>query len=330
MHSPIRIAVIGLDHWYAAIPFARRVADGDDTELVTIIDTDPARAAEVAAKVGSVGTGTDPAQAMTDPTVDAVACFTSVDRSPQLCIDAAKAGKHIVAVKPIAMTLDEADAVVAAVEDAAVTFIPSESRRSSPLAERLSQWVHGGRLGELRSGTFQMNSSLPISWPNATGPGWWVDPQRAPGGGWIDHAVYQLDRMAWLFDSPIADVTGVTGRIAHPDLAVEDYGHAIYTLASGAVVTIEDTWVAARGASSNRGALVGSAGSLYYDSTQQMFGWSENGGPWTYTAMPTDTFDTLDTLVRAVRGEQQPSSTARTARSTLAAALDFYATARHA
>ncbi|MFI6346117.1 Gfo/Idh/MocA family protein [Streptomyces sp. NPDC050560] len=326
--EPLRLAVIGFDHWYAGIPFARRAAADPAVDLRGVADADPERARHVASLTGCARATGDLEELIADQEVEAVACFTSVDLSPRLCEAAARAGKHIVAVKPVAMNLADADRVVTAVEESGVVFVPSESRRTSALAERLSALVHSGRLGELRTGTFAMNSSLPVNWPGATdGPGWFTDPARTPGGGWIDHAVYQLDRMRWLFDSPVVDVAGTVANIAHPGLPVEDYGHAVFTLAGGQVVTVEDTWVAPRGAFTNRAHLVGSEGAVWHDTASGLLGVQEGGGEWTFTRLPDDTFDTLDTLLGAVRHGRAPSSTVRTARDTLALCLDFYAAA---
>ncbi|MEW2547041.1 Gfo/Idh/MocA family oxidoreductase [Streptomyces sp. NPDC047002] len=329
MTTSIRIGIIGFDHWYAGIPFARRVATEESVSLHALVDRDPGRVAHVAGLTGCARTSTDPASVLDDPDVDAVACFTSVDQSPELCVAAARAGKHIVSVKPLARTLAEADRVVEAVERSGVVFVPSESRHTSPLAKRLTGLLESGRLGELRGGTFAMHSGLPTAWPGSTaGPGWWADPARTAGGGWIDHAVYQLDRMRALFGSPVAEVRGTVANIAHPGLPVEDYGHAVFTLESGAVVTVEDTWIAPAGASSTRAHLVGSRGAVFHSTATGTFGFAAEGGEWTFSALPSDTFDTLDVLVGAVRDGVAPRSTVRTARETLATCLDFYEAAR--
>ncbi|GAB3601021.1 Gfo/Idh/MocA family protein [Microbacterium tumbae] len=319
---PLKIAVLGLDHWYAALPFARAVTAHPASELVVVVDADADRAREVAEELG-VAWSTDFDAAIADASVDAVACFTSVDRSPSLCIAAARAGKHIVAVKPLAMTLREADAVVEAVDAAGVVFVPSEARRTSPLALALSEIVHSGSIGELVSGTFSMHSAVPAPWPGATGASWWTDPERAPGGGWIDHAVYQIDRMNWLFDSPIASVGGIVSNSRHSDLGVEDYGHAVFALASGAIVTVEDTWLGNGGDSFTSMHLVGRAGSVHADTRRGMLEvWRD--GEWSSAPTPSDTFDTLDVLVRAVTEGARPPADVRSARQTLEICLRFY------
>ncbi|MFE6996138.1 Gfo/Idh/MocA family protein [Microbacterium sp. NPDC057659] len=319
----LRIAVLGLDHWYAGIPFAQAVVAHPETELVVIADTDAAHAAEVAGDLG-VAWSDDPAAALARDDVDAVACFTSVDRSAALCIAAAEAGKHIVSVKPLAMDLAGADAVVEAVERAGVVFVPSEARRTSALALRLRELTD--ELGPWISGTFSMNSAVPSPWPGQSGPSWWLDPSKAPGGGWIDHAVYQIDRMRWLFDSPVRDVSGVYGRLRHEDLAVEDYGHAVFMLESGAVVTVEDTWIAESGDSLTEMHLVGERGSVHLVSRTGTLAVTRDRA-WVEEPAADDRFDTLDVLVRAVLHSEVSTAGVRSSRETLDAALRFYANA---
>lgn len=319
----LRIAIVGLDHWYAAIPFAAAATTRDDTDLVVIVDADAARAREIGEENHAEWT-TDFEAVLAREDIDAVACFTSVDRSPDLCIRAARAGKHIVSVKPLALTLEEADSVVAAVDAAGVVFVPSESRRTSPLALRLSELVHDGHLGELVSGTFSMHSNVPSPWRGQKGESWWVDPARAPGGGWVDHAVYQIDRMNWLFDSPVRDVSGVVGTVRRREIDVEDYGHAVFTLESGAVVTIEDTWCATGPDAHTSTHLVGTNGSVHVDTRGRALETSIGGEPWTSIDAPNDTSDSLDVLVAAASGSPRTSANVRSARHVLELALRFY------
>jgi predicted dehydrogenase len=326
-HRPIRIGAIGLDHWYAAIPFVEQAAARPDYELVRVVDAQPGRAERVLRGVQQGSAGTDPAEVTGDDSIDVVACFTSVDRSAEIAVAAARAGKHIISVKPMALSLAEADRVVETVEASGVTFVPSESRHRSPLARELGAIVHGGRIGDLRSGTFAMNSSLPQSWPDAADAGWWIDPARTPGGGWVDHAVYQVDRMRWLFGSPVASVSGVVANVVHRDIEVEDYGHAIFTLESGAVVTIEDTWIAPESGFRNSVHLIGSRGEIVCDTVTGSFSVLDADG-WTRTELPADTFDTLDTMAAALREGIRPISGVQEARQTLADCLRFYSAAQ--
>src|SRR5215510_7840030 len=66
----------------------------------------------------------------------------------RVCREAAALGKHIVSVKPMALDLAGADAIVNAVRSAGVHFFPLESqRRLSPDGQQLKRWIDEGRIG---------------------------------------------------------------------------------------------------------------------------------------------------------------------------------------
>ena len=54
MTAALRFGIVGLDHWYSAIPLARALASDERVELMSISHSDTARAHTVAADLGSV------------------------------------------------------------------------------------------------------------------------------------------------------------------------------------------------------------------------------------------------------------------------------------
>ncbi|HEY6738640.1 MAG TPA: Gfo/Idh/MocA family oxidoreductase, partial [Actinopolymorphaceae bacterium] len=222
--EPVRIAIVGLDHWYTAIPLAQAITLHPETQLVGIYDADAARARQVATKVGCKRVAASPTELIEDDGVQVVAAFASVDRNPDTCVAAAEAGKHIVSVKPLARTLDEATTILTAVRKAGVRFLPGESRsRSTAHHRQLRTWAREGRFGRPLTATFQMWGGLPKGWPGATSSGWFTDADRAPGGGWIDHAIYHIDLLRWVFDTNVVKVSGKTANLKHAELPFEDY-----------------------------------------------------------------------------------------------------------
>src|SRR5882757_1625457 len=197
MPAPVRFAVVGLDHWYSAVPLAESLAARSDTELVAISDSSIDRAKEVAAPFGDIRVTDSGQELIDDPSIDAIASFVSVDANPAVCVAAAAAGKHILSVKPLARTIEEADRIVTAVKAAGVVFLPAESRgREAAQNQQLRQWIGDGKFGDITSATFLLSGGgLPSGWPGDKDPGWFTDPERAPGGGWIDHSIYQIDLM---------------------------------------------------------------------------------------------------------------------------------------
>jgi predicted dehydrogenase len=329
MSSPIRFGVVGLDHWYSAIPLAEAVAARQDTELVGVADLDIARAKEVGEKAGATTITDDLHSLIEDESIDVIASFVSVDQNPDIVVAAAEAGKHVVSVKPLARTLAEADRIVDAVNKAGVIFIPGESRsREAAQNQLLHEWVVGGRIGRVTSAQFSLAGGLPQGWPGAANDGgWWVDPNRAPGGGWIDHSLYQIDRMRWLLGEEVTEVSGRVANLLHPDLAVEDYGHAIVTFSGGAMVSIEDTWSGPKGGWRISTNIVGETGAIAIDTSTGLIGLYEvenSVGGWIQIKSPADHTAGVDSIVEAVRNPSSALATVEDAWENLSVALAFY------
>ena len=328
MTTTLRFGIAGLDHWYSAIPFAQALASDDRVELVGIAHSDVDRARAVAAEVGSPTVTDSVEELIDDPAIDVLVSFVSVDQNPRVCIAAANAGKHIVATKPLARTLAEADEVVMAVQRAGVVFIPGESRaRASDLGQLLADWVQSGRLGRITSGSFTLSGSLPQSWPGEEDAGWWVDPARTPGGGWVDHSIYQLDRMRWLLGEEVTQVSGRVGNHVHQELAVEDYGHATVTFSGGATFSMEDTWTAPMNGSRTSMSLVGTAGAVSWDSATGFISLTDKSGPfegWVHSKAPSDNAVGIESMLAAYADPSRAIATVLDGWNNLAACLAFY------
>lgn len=360
--TPIRIGVVGLDHWYWAFSFAGAVRRHADALIVAVADADVERAGLYARRYGVDRTTTRVHELLNDESIDLIASFISVDQNPAVCIAAARSGKHMLSVKPLARTLAEAGRIRDAVHASGVHFIPAETTwRLSEQNQQLRAWIADGRLGTMLTGNFSLWSSLPRSWPNEgeqvmswpqipgcdqgaswlnddtsaprpaiAGPGWYVDPARAPGGAWIDHSVYQIALLRWLLDDEVREVAGHVRRLKYPDLAVEDYGIGTLELTRGAFVTIENTWTAPRGAFRFSMSLTGTAGAVTYDSVSGRLGLAGAFRPFTgwVEAAPRTLYSTgLDHLIAVARDQEQPIATVDDAWRTLAVCRAFYESA---
>jgi predicted dehydrogenase len=123
---------------------------------------------------------------------------------------------------------------------------------------------------------------------------WWRDPSKVPGGGWLDHAIYQVDQLRWILNDEVVKVTGVAKTLAHPELPkeLEDFGVALLEFGGGAVATVEVTWTARSGAGLSLLQYVGTEGQIVHDQTLtgkvSVVGNFETpaGGGWTTFSAP--------------------------------------------
>jgi predicted dehydrogenase len=234
-----RVAMLGLGHWYSAYGLARSIREYPRAELVAVAWTNADRLAEFARTFGVTPYSSYEELLEREP-VDIVQIAAPVSEMADLTIEAARAGKHIIVGKPLALDLADADRMVAAVDAAGITCVAFQGLTRFRFAA-LKRRVEAGAIGNV---LLHQTSrwSIAEDWPRSGRPGWFADPRHVPGGAFIDEGVYWIDLFRWLSDSEIVSVEAKVGNLVHKDLAVEDWGMATLTMASGVIATLEAAW----------------------------------------------------------------------------------------
>lgn len=238
--QPYGVAILGLGHWYSAYGLARALPEYPHARLVVVASPDEAHRTTFCHTFGVEGVASY-AAAIARPDVDVVHIATPVCDIAALTIAAARAGKHIVMGKPMAMTMVEADAMVAAVDAAGVVCVPFQGLmrlRNRALKARLD----AGEFGDVAVLHQVARWSIAEDWYHSGTPGWFVDPAKVPGGAFIDEGIYWIDALRWLAGSEVVQVEAKMRNIVHKELAVEDWGHAVLTFANGVIATLEAAW----------------------------------------------------------------------------------------
>jgi predicted dehydrogenase len=337
MANKYRVGIAGLDHWYAGLAAAESAASNPKIELVAIAHRDPRRLEETVKRFGAKHSTTNYREVVERDDVDVVvtACYTS--ENADLVEAAAKAGKHIVSVKPIAMTVADADRIVKAVRSAGVKFISNESTyRVSGAFVKMKGWFDSGKLGKPLTAWTALRSSVPRQeWPGEFGETWWLDPTKSPGGGWIDHSIYHVDALRWLFGAEIVRSSGEVANLKDKTLkpGMEDFGVANFVFDKGQIATVEVTWHAPAGGGYNAFQVVGTEGQIVYDMTTSgkiaVVGKFDLPG-WIQVEPGPRAASVLDHLVDCLESGQPLVANEGDARANLAACLDFYKSARKA
>jgi UDP-N-acetyl-2-amino-2-deoxyglucuronate dehydrogenase len=155
---------------------------------------------------------------------------------PAQGILAAKAGKHVVCEKPMAITLASADALVNACDDANVKLFVVKQNRLNPPVQLLKRAMDKGRFGKIYLANTTVRWTRPQEYYDQAP---WRGTWEFDGGAFMNQASHYVDLMQWLV-GPVESVIAKTATLARK-IEAEDTGIAVLRFRSGALGTIEVT-----------------------------------------------------------------------------------------
>src|SRR5439155_6442779 len=238
--------------------------------LVGAWDHDAARLATAKAKYAIAGF--DKPQAALQQHVDAVVIGAETSLHADLVEAAAAARKPIVLQKPLALTMDQADRIVAAVEREQVRFTLAWQMRVDPQNLEMKHLVLSGTMGRVYMVRRRHGLSTHI-WPGFENT-WHVKPELNRGM-WADDASHAIDFLLWLLGKP-QSVSAEIGTL-RSEKVPDDHGVAIFRYADGAFAEVVSSFVCLAG--ENTTEIVGEEGVII-----QNYG----DGPSTQVPRPKD------------------------------------------
>jgi UDP-N-acetyl-2-amino-2-deoxyglucuronate dehydrogenase len=162
MHEKLRFAIIGCGR--IAPRHAQSLAElSDRAQLVAVADVIESRAQRLARDY-SAEAATDYRRLLDRKDIDVINICTPSGLHARMGIEAAQAGKHVVVEKPMALTIQDADALIAACAQANVTLTVVLQNRYNPPMQDLKALVESGRLGRLLLGNATVRWYRPQSY----------------------------------------------------------------------------------------------------------------------------------------------------------------------
>jgi UDP-N-acetyl-2-amino-2-deoxyglucuronate dehydrogenase len=209
------------------------IARIDGLRLVAVADRDLARA-----QAAGAGQGV-PAFASLDEMLaavpsDLVSICTPSGLHPQHGIAAARAGRHVLTEKPMAISLEAADALVQACDAAGVHLFVVKQNRLNPPIQLLKRAVDKGRFGRIYMANVTVRWTRPQEYYDAEP---WRGTWEFDGGAIMNQASHYVDLMQWLV-GPVESVMAKTATQARR-IEAEDSGVAVVKFRSGALGVLE-------------------------------------------------------------------------------------------
>jgi predicted dehydrogenase len=230
--DPIGTALVGVGH--VADTHAQALAALPESRFVGVFDSNTHRALDFAARYGVMAYRSLD-ELLEDDAVQSVSVAVPHRVHGEVAIDIANAGRHVIVEKPMASTLAECDAMIAAAESNHVQLALISQRRWYEPVRRVKAAIDEGRIGRPILATLVL-----LEW---RGPDYYaMDPWRGTWGGegggiLVSQATHQLDILQW-FMGPVVEVDGYAANLSHPTIEVEDTVVALLRFANGALGSI--------------------------------------------------------------------------------------------
>ncbi len=204
-------------------------------KLVAVCDEIRARADAIGSRC-NVPAYYDLARLLEQPDLDAVAVLTPSGLHSAHAIAIAKAGKHVIVEKPMALRLQDADDMIRACDEAGVKlFIVKQNRFNLPVV-KAREALEAGRFGQLVLGTVRVRWCRDQSYYDQDA---WRGTWAFDGGVLTNQASHHIDMLEWFF----GDVISVHARAitALVNIETEDTAVATLKFRNGALGIIEAT-----------------------------------------------------------------------------------------
>ncbi len=274
------------------------------------------------------------------PEVEAVVITTETSLHAAMVEKAAAAGKAIILQKPMALTMAEADRIVAAVNQYNVPFSMAWQMRVDPQNLKMKEMIENQTLGKIIS-LRRRHALSTHTWPGFADT--WHNNAEYNRDIWADDSAHPIDWINALFGAP-ESVTAEMMTLVDPAV-VNDNGAAIFRYPGGPLVEVNCSFTCTAAVSTTeiifeKGTIIQnygdapSAGIPRSEGDAGLKWFSAETGTWTYSDIlspPNHGFriaGLAEPIAEFLNGQRGPIATAEEARTSLKMVLATYVSTR--
>jgi len=324
MTDVIRLGIAGFDHPHV-LRFAPMLASRADVELAWIAEAGANRAA-ASAMAERLGV-----PLVDSPRTDVDAAYLAVrpGRHLEVVRDLAAGGVHLLVDKPIALTVSDGRAIIAAAAAAGVKLMVPFNPRGQLGPQAVKARIDAGELGDIRLVHVVKVGKAPLTIPGIDAS-WLMDPVEGGHGGFFDIGMHAIDALRWLIGREPRRVYARIHRGVRPALPVDSIGSATIEWEGGAISTLTAGWANPDGYPfflDARFEVVGSKAAARVEQPYQEIRVADTVRAERVAAARSDAEWNLDAFVGAVRHDRTPPITGEDGLRALALMLACYRSA---
>lgn len=167
-----------------------------------------------------------------------VAIATESGEHTQIALDCLEAGCHVIIEKPIALSLEDADKIIAKAKEKDLVVCANHQNRFNKSIQKIREAVESGDFGKMLYGTAHIRWNRgPEYYKQAPWRGTWAQ----DGGALMNQCIHNIDLLRWMLGDEITEVFAYTDNLNHDFIEAEDLGLAIIKFKNGSYGMIEGT-----------------------------------------------------------------------------------------
>lgn len=217
------------------------------TVIAGFYDLMPERAAAMAADFGGKVYETVD-DMLNDPEIDLISVCAANTQHAALAIRALEAGKDVFCEKPMAVTLEECEAMVSAAKKSGRRLLIDQNQRLAPAHKKAKEILASGELGRVITFRSTFGHKGPEMWSADKGNHtWFFRKASAAFGSMADLGIHKLDLLRYLIGSEVESVYAVLKVLDKklPDgspIEVDDNSVEVMSFENGATGTVTTSW----------------------------------------------------------------------------------------
>jgi predicted dehydrogenase len=228
----LRFGIVGCGN--IARTHMRSIAEIPGTILTAVVDVNEDAAKEAAAEYGC-RYYFDYKTMIEDGDIDVIDICTPSGMRREIAIYSANHGKHIILEKPIEITTERIDDILAAANRNRVSVHGIYNRRFHDVYKWLKDYLISGRMGKLLFADVSMKWYREPDYYKNTWRGTWA---LDGGGALMNQCIHYVDLIQWLMGMP-SHVFAYAGRLLHKDIETEDTAIALLKFKNDALGMIQ-------------------------------------------------------------------------------------------
>ncbi|MHB1484457.1 MAG: Gfo/Idh/MocA family protein [Saccharofermentanales bacterium] len=167
-----------------------------------------------------------------------VAIATESGKHAQIALDCIEAGCNIIIEKPIALSLEDADAIITSAKEKGVKVCACHQNRFNKSILKIKEALDRKRFGRLFYGTAHIRWNRSYEYYSRAK---WRGTWEQDGGALMNQCIHNIDLLRWMMGNEVIEVVGMTDKLNHDYIEAEDLGIALIKFSNGSYGIVEGT-----------------------------------------------------------------------------------------